>query len=38
MSNSGGACRTQKAAYPGFAEHERKTTRQIPVVVLESTP
>ncbi|MFF5052575.1 nitroreductase family deazaflavin-dependent oxidoreductase [Micromonospora sp. NPDC000663] len=28
----------QKAAYPGFAEYERKTTRQIPVVVLERTP
>ena len=25
----------QKAAYPGFAEYEQKTTRQIPVVVLE---
>ncbi|MCG5444517.1 nitroreductase family deazaflavin-dependent oxidoreductase [Micromonospora sp. NIE79] len=25
----------QKAAYPGFADYERKTTRQIPVVVLE---
>jgi deazaflavin-dependent oxidoreductase (nitroreductase family) len=25
----------QKAAYPGFAEYERNTTRQIPVVVLE---
>ncbi|MEW1586468.1 nitroreductase family deazaflavin-dependent oxidoreductase [Micromonospora vinacea] len=24
-----------KAAYPGFADYERKTTRQIPVVVLE---
>ncbi|MGE5291278.1 MAG: nitroreductase family deazaflavin-dependent oxidoreductase [Micromonosporaceae bacterium] len=24
----------QKAAYPGFADYERKTTRQIPVVVL----
>ncbi|MFJ6168139.1 nitroreductase family deazaflavin-dependent oxidoreductase [Micromonospora orduensis] len=28
----------QKAAYPGFAEYERKTTRQIPVIVLERTP
>lgn len=25
----------QKAAYPGFADYERKTTREIPVVVLE---
>ncbi|GGM17289.1 nitroreductase family deazaflavin-dependent oxidoreductase [Micromonospora yangpuensis] len=25
----------QKAAYPGFADYERKTDRQIPVVVLE---
>ncbi|MFG1677391.1 nitroreductase family deazaflavin-dependent oxidoreductase [Micromonospora sp. NPDC049282] len=25
----------QKAAYPGFADYERKTTRTIPVVVLE---
>jgi deazaflavin-dependent oxidoreductase (nitroreductase family) len=25
----------QKSAYPGFAEYERKTTRQIPVVILE---
>jgi deazaflavin-dependent oxidoreductase (nitroreductase family) len=25
----------QKAAYPGFAEYEQKTTRQIPVIVLE---
>ncbi len=25
----------QKAAYPGFAEYETKTTRQIPVVILE---
>jgi deazaflavin-dependent oxidoreductase (nitroreductase family) len=25
----------QKAAYPGFADYERKTTRQIPVVVLQ---
>ena len=24
----------QKAAYPGFAGYERKTTRQIPVVIL----
>jgi deazaflavin-dependent oxidoreductase (nitroreductase family) len=27
----------QKAAYPGFADYERKTTRQIPVIVLEPT-
>jgi deazaflavin-dependent oxidoreductase (nitroreductase family) len=25
----------QKAAYPGFADYERKTARQIPVIVLE---
>ena len=25
----------QKAEYPGFAEYERNTTRQIPVVILE---
>ena len=25
----------QKAAYPGFADYEKNTTRQIPVVVLE---
>ena len=25
----------QKAAYPGFADYEQKTTRQIPVVILE---
>jgi deazaflavin-dependent oxidoreductase (nitroreductase family) len=25
----------QKELYPGFAEYEQKTTRQIPVVVLE---
>jgi deazaflavin-dependent oxidoreductase (nitroreductase family) len=25
----------QKAEYPGFAEYEQKTTRQIPVVILE---
>ena len=25
----------QKAAWPGFADYERKTTRQIPVIVLE---
>jgi deazaflavin-dependent oxidoreductase (nitroreductase family) len=25
----------QKAAYPGFAGYERKTTRQIPVIILE---
>ena len=24
-----------KAAYPGFADYERKTSRQIPVIVLE---
>lgn len=24
-----------KSAYPGFADYERKTTRQIPVVILE---
>lgn len=24
-----------KAEYPGFAQHERNTTRQIPVVILE---
>ncbi|MEU1757175.1 nitroreductase family deazaflavin-dependent oxidoreductase [Micromonospora matsumotoense] len=28
----------QKAAYPGFAEYEQQTTRQIPVVVLEPAP
>ncbi|MGE5827334.1 MAG: nitroreductase family deazaflavin-dependent oxidoreductase [Micromonosporaceae bacterium] len=28
----------QKAAYPGFADYERKTPRQIPVVVLEPRP
>ncbi|QLQ35430.1 nitroreductase family deazaflavin-dependent oxidoreductase [Micromonospora robiginosa] len=28
----------QKAAYPGFADYERKTSRQIPVVVLEPAP
>ncbi|MFI7436167.1 nitroreductase family deazaflavin-dependent oxidoreductase [Micromonospora haikouensis] len=27
-----------KAAYPGFADYERKTDRQIPVVVLEPAP
>jgi deazaflavin-dependent oxidoreductase (nitroreductase family) len=27
---------TQKERYPGFAEYEAKTTRQIPVVVLEA--
>ena len=27
----------QKAAYPGFAGYERKTTRQIPVVLLSRT-
>ena len=25
----------QKADYPGFADYEQKTTRQIPVVILE---
>jgi deazaflavin-dependent oxidoreductase (nitroreductase family) len=25
----------QKSQYPGFAEYEEKTTRQIPVVILE---
>jgi deazaflavin-dependent oxidoreductase (nitroreductase family) len=25
----------QKAAYPGFADYEQKTSRQIPVVILE---
>ncbi len=25
----------QKAEYPGFADYEQKTTRQIPVVILE---
>ncbi|MEU1590636.1 nitroreductase family deazaflavin-dependent oxidoreductase [Micromonospora sp. NPDC005710] len=28
----------QKVAYPGFADYERKTSRQIPVVVLEPAP
>ncbi|MEU8021166.1 nitroreductase family deazaflavin-dependent oxidoreductase [Micromonospora haikouensis] len=28
----------QKAAYPGFADYERKTDRQIPIVVLEPAP
>jgi len=28
---------TQKAAYPGFADYEQKTSRQIPVVILEPT-
>ncbi|MGW0504320.1 nitroreductase family deazaflavin-dependent oxidoreductase [Micromonospora sp. NPDC003241] len=28
----------QKTAYPGFADYERKTTRQIPVIVLEPAP
>ncbi|HUZ25432.1 MAG TPA: nitroreductase family deazaflavin-dependent oxidoreductase [Streptosporangiaceae bacterium] len=27
----------QKSAYPGFAEYEQKTTRQIPVVILEAS-
>jgi deazaflavin-dependent oxidoreductase (nitroreductase family) len=25
----------QKAAYPGFADYEKRTSRQIPVIVLE---
>jgi deazaflavin-dependent oxidoreductase (nitroreductase family) len=25
----------QKAAYPGFAEYEQRTTRQIPVIILK---
>jgi hypothetical protein len=25
----------QKQAYPGFAEYEQKTSREIPVIVLE---
>jgi deazaflavin-dependent oxidoreductase (nitroreductase family) len=28
----------QKVAAPGFAEYERNTTRQIPVIVLDPTP
>jgi|SRR5665213_1916648 deazaflavin-dependent oxidoreductase (nitroreductase family) len=28
----------QKIAAPGFAEYESKTTRQIPVIVLDPTP
>ena len=28
----------QKQLYPGFADYESKTTRQIPVVILEPTP
>jgi deazaflavin-dependent oxidoreductase (nitroreductase family) len=28
----------QKELYPGFADYEAKTTREIPVVVLEPTP
>jgi deazaflavin-dependent oxidoreductase (nitroreductase family) len=28
----------QKREYPGFAEYEAKTTRQIPVVILERQP
>jgi len=28
----------QKAAFPGFADYESKTSRQIPVVVLEAAP
>ena len=27
---------TQKERYPGFADYEAKTTRQIPVVILET--
>ena len=27
----------QKSAYPGFADYEQKTTRQIPVIILEPT-
>jgi deazaflavin-dependent oxidoreductase (nitroreductase family) len=26
----------QKSSYPGFAEYEEKTTRQIPVIILEA--
>jgi deazaflavin-dependent oxidoreductase (nitroreductase family) len=26
---------SHKAAYPGFAEYERNTSRQIPVIILE---
>jgi deazaflavin-dependent oxidoreductase (nitroreductase family) len=28
----------QKSAYPGFADYERKTSRQIPVVILDRVP
>lgn len=28
----------QKREYPGFQEYEEKTSRQIPVVILESSP
>ncbi|MGV9979006.1 nitroreductase/quinone reductase family protein [Micromonospora wenchangensis] len=28
----------QKVAFPGFADYERKTGREIPVVVLEPAP
>jgi deazaflavin-dependent oxidoreductase (nitroreductase family) len=28
----------QKADYPGFADYEQKTTRQIPVVILTPRP
>ena len=28
----------QKDRYPGFADYERKTSREIPVVILEPTP
>ena len=27
----------QKEAFPGFADYENKTTREIPVVILEPT-
>jgi hypothetical protein len=26
----------QKAAHPGFADYERRTTREIPVVLIEA--
>ena len=29
---------TQKERYPGFADYETKTTRQIPVLILEVAP
>ena len=28
----------QKAQWPGFADYEQKTTRQIPVIILERAP